>query len=218
MMKKPLFFLLLICACKGKSGSQENKITRLPEKLGSLHGNVFYTYNNFVGNRGDAGAHVRLYKLTDSTKFFDEDVDMSGNFSFDSIPCDSYIMIVTSKNVKDDPFHMMDNFSSNNYLIKMATGFSITPYLDSLYRKAKLYDSLGRAAIHHYSDPSRALRLNSIYKDSVFKISLRYESALPSSLREKLRSRVLSKIEFDIVEVKPVGTKNVVIDFGITYI
>lgn len=156
--------------------------------------------------------------MGDSAKYYDEDVDMSGSFSFDSIPCNYYIMNVTSVNVKDDPFHMMDNFSANISLIEMAIGFSITPYLDSLYQRAKIYDSLARVVIHHYNDPSRALRLNSIYKDSVLKIALKYESALPTSVRERLQSQVLSKIDFDIVEVKPVGNKHVVIDFGITYI
>ena len=218
-MKRLIFAAIIIFfhyACHQATTKKEE--VKIPVDLAPFHGSVFYTYNRFVGNKGDAGARVRLIKMIDSSIYFDQKVDMSGNFSFDSSPCDTYIMVVTSKNVKDDPFHMMRNYDEESQLIKMSTGFVITPHLDSLYRKAQVYDSLSRAVLQHYSDPSKALRLNSIYKDSIFKIALRYEEALPAYLREKLNSTVLSKIDWSIVTVKKIGTESPVIDFGVTFI
>jgi len=217
-MKKLLLLFLLACSCSGKNPKKESKVPPVPVARGCFKGNVFYTYNKYVGNRGDAGAHIRIYNLIDTSKYYDADADISGNFSIDSIPCASYITIITSKNVKDDPMSMMRNFYGNRQLIKMATGYTFSGYLDSLYRLGAYFDSLGGTALESHLPPARKLHLYDNYKDSVFELALKFCAAIPPEVRMKIDSKVLSKINFDLIEVKSEGVKPKVVDFGVTYI
>jgi len=41
--------------------------SKKPTEMGSLKGNVFWKYNNYVGNKPDAGTSIKLYSLLDTS-------------------------------------------------------------------------------------------------------------------------------------------------------
>ena len=51
---------------------------------GTIKGNVFFKYNDLIGNRADAGSQVILYSQADST-FATTTADLQGNFVYDNL-------------------------------------------------------------------------------------------------------------------------------------
>lgn len=80
-------------------------------QTGSISGNAFWKYNNYIGNKADASSEARLY--SDSTsKPLTAICDLQGNFKFENLKPGNYLLIVKSKNTTDD---WRSNFISLRY-------------------------------------------------------------------------------------------------------
>ena len=71
----------------------------------SIKGNVFYKYNNFVGNRADAGCTVYLFYPHNSKHYKKVITDLSGNFSFQDLDKGQYLIAAQSKEVRQNPLN-----------------------------------------------------------------------------------------------------------------
>ena len=63
-------------------------------QTGKISGNAFYKYNDFVGNRPDAGCTAYLF--LNNTFIEKTKSDVSGNFYFDGLKTGSYDLIIVS--------------------------------------------------------------------------------------------------------------------------
>lgn len=137
---------------------------------GSLTGNAYWKYNNYVGNKADAGAEVMLFTL-DTIRGdlrFDATADVQGNYKIDGIPPGKYFLIVRSKNVTDCPDSHLSNLNIYSSYLKQIFGFSMDKYDNQLKEIFKL-DSLAEAALTEesigYGSASRTLNLYYKYKE-----------------------------------------------------
>jgi hypothetical protein len=90
MMKYFLFLLLMPLTIQAQNGS--------------IAGNVFYKYNDFVGNRPDAGATVKVFPLANPASFKKATVDLQGNFAITNLDTGKHLVIVISKETNQDPY------------------------------------------------------------------------------------------------------------------
>lgn len=202
-----------------------NILETSPEGLngdyGELTGNVYWKYNNYVGNKPDAGSTVMIYSLDTLREGlkYDAICDVMGNFKISKILSGSYLLIVNSKNTTDSPDEHLDNLRI------------YSSYLKDLFN----YDcySVNKAEIKEYQKLDSTFweyRLNnrddSKYYETVTKIEKqkmdlaeKIIDKFPSDFRSKINlyTGYSKKMDISFVTINENKTANKVIDFGITY-
>jgi hypothetical protein len=103
-------------------------------QTGTVSGNVFWKYNDYVGNKADAGATVYLIPEEKTKGALKSNCDVSGNFRFEGVPYGNYLVIVISENTKTD----------GEYNVASLSDVSVGKYFTSNLREQNkpLYDSV----------------------------------------------------------------------------
>jgi|HubBroStandDraft_4_1064222.scaffolds.fasta_scaffold152660_2 hypothetical protein len=70
-------------------------------QTGVLSGNAYWKYNDYVGNKADAGSEVYLY-YDSITAPIKTECDLQGNFKIDNLKSGTYLLLIKSKNTVDD--------------------------------------------------------------------------------------------------------------------
>lgn len=120
-------------------------ILTVAAQTSTITGSVMVTYN-YVNNKADAGADVRLWDINKSYKndfgFVKTDSVISttcginGNFTFKNVPAGEYILYVSSKATIADPFNIYDNLINTLVdPIKTMTGFDIETHKSELRKQ-----------------------------------------------------------------------------------
>lgn len=210
------FVLLFVTSCKSKK----------PIEYGSLTGNIYWKYNNFVGNRPDAGSSVDIYSLTDSTIHLQTTADVRGDYRFDSLPTGRYLAIIQSKNTtKSAKDNLRDIYINSPYLERIFHATYRQLFEGGYYRKIKVFDSLSSAALN--GDPSKkslsqlnaSLKWHEAYKDSSNKVADSIINLLPNEIRMQtgVYGTGSQSIKIENFSVEKNRNTSLITDFGITY-
>jgi hypothetical protein len=78
-------------------------INKINAQTGSISGNVYWKYNNYVGNRPDAGSEIVLIQLTHPAIQHKAKCDIQGNYKIEGIIPGRYFLQIKSHNTKQDP-------------------------------------------------------------------------------------------------------------------
>jgi hypothetical protein len=192
------------------------------EKLieyGSLKGNVFWKYNDFVGNRPDAGADISIYSLADSSIKIEATADVQGNYTFDSIPTGYYLLIVQSKNTRSDAITLLREIRVHRKAIERVFNSDLSRVLTpTVETKISYFDSLS----NHYlaSDKANGLRKYELYQDSANVLAKSIFEALPQNVQLQLGAfgSYPNKTYIKTVTINKGRAETIVTDFGITYL
>jgi hypothetical protein len=179
-MKNILFILLSIASVSCKP------------KHGDISGNVFWLYNNFIGNKADAGADVYLIPKNDTANILNTKTDLNGDFSFNNIEIGEYLISIISKNVSTVEYRNMKIIQSQSDYIDNFLGTKISQ--SELF----LNDS-----IEHYNTPAFGGYIPEELATPVY-------NQLPFLLRAQTQKVYISKI---LVEENK--TTKVIVDFGV---
>jgi hypothetical protein len=201
--------LLFVAAC--------SSVSKKPVEMGSLKGNVYWKYNNYVGNKPDAGSTIKLYSLYDTAYQETATCDVLGNYSIDSVPAGEYILIVASKTTNESPSDALTNTYVNGPLLK-----SIAK--DSLAGLKTSWDSMTKLdhILDEYSAGGSALenlRIHRRSQDSMNQIASRWFHSIPEEALYRI-GKITStspKVKYQLVTIKPKRVETVITDFGITY-
>ena len=192
---------------------------------GSLTGNAYWKYNNYVGNKPDAGAEVILYSLDTIRRDlkFEATADVQGNYKIDRIPPGKYFLIVRSKNATDCPDSHLSNLKIYSSYLKQLFGFDLDKYNDQMQEIFKL-DSLANAALtandKGYGSASRAL--DGYYKhkeqsrDKANELFKSFPDAFTGKI--KLYTGYSNAYDFGTIYLEEGKSANQITDFGITCI
>lgn len=201
---------------------------------GSVKGNVFWKYNDYVGNRPDAGCKILLQQIG-SENYYNTAADVSGNFQFDKLTPGKYLVITISKAVTKRP---LDN-------LRMLLIYRATLESENILDFSRLTDTL--IAFKRIDSISR------IESDMIFKCKYNGDNSLSKKELKKLQlsytthEKELEKSSIDImtllltqsfsllakknmhiitqysgisledVNIEEGKTESIVVDYGITY-
>lgn len=201
---------------------------------GIMTGNAYWEYNDYVGDKADAGAEVILYSL-DSMRGnmkYETTADLYGNYKFEKVLPGQYFLIVCSGNATDCPDSHLQNLRRYKSEIKQVFDFDINNYktqlaeidvLDSIYykRQSIYYKSLIELTLNgSFSQINeRFSQMTAISKERTEKIEKLFEK-IPDDFKRKigLYSGYGYAYDFSIIIIEEGKISNKVTDFGITCI
>jgi hypothetical protein len=192
---------------------------------GQLTGNVYWKYNNFVGNKPDAGSEASLYSLDTLRKDlkYEATCDVMGNFKFDKVLPGYYLLIVKSRNTTNSPDGHLNRLLLYSSYLSRLFGYDIYKenknqiqeykVLDSLYNKALMADEKEYGSFSKRYDAYRKLEKQKMdFAETII-------DKLPKDFTSKIGiyTGYSKKIELSSVTIDEGKTSNEIIDFGITY-
>lgn len=191
-------------------------------QTGTVSGNAFWKYNDYVGNKADAGSRVCLFTKDTTKEPLETQCDVQGNFRFDNVPEGTYLIAIISENTKDngewnltqiDRPYIMDYLGFNIRAVNKEVYDSLSIYKSNMLDVAK--QKVGVFSINKYM--KKFEQSKEIYEGALHRLF----KAIPRS--SKLFSFYFflpfpPKYDIREIEVKSNQTKTVVADFGITYL
>ena len=86
-------------------------LTSCSKPNGSLSGNVYWKYNDYIGSQPDAGSKIRIYSLDKNTSdsLYSIITDINGNYKIENIAEGEYVLIANSKNTFSSPRTLLEN-------------------------------------------------------------------------------------------------------------
>lgn len=192
---------------------------------GSLTGNVYWKYNDYVGNRPDAGSEAMLYSL-DTIRGdlrFEATADVQGNYKIDRIPPGAYFLIVRSRNTTDCPDGHLRNFRIYSSYLKQLFGFDMGKYSDQM-KEISMLDSLASAALRAndegYGSASGGLDGYYKYKEQSRDKANELLKSFPDDFTRKIElyTGYGNAYDFGIIYIDEGKSTNEITDFGNTCI
>jgi hypothetical protein len=198
-------------------------------QYGSVSGNVYWKYNNFIGNKPDAGSDIYLYAYEKNSKSLDAKADVQGNFKFEKVPTGEYLLIIVSENTRDSPDEQLRKLISSSQYLKDVFDFDLDKTLpikltDFKFRDSslnKMRDDIMRSDIENHSKSGNAdnllkqMGIENKKQDTLRNVASEIIEALPVDLIVKFAYG--KKIEIEKIKVEKEKSTTEVIDFGTTY-
>ena len=211
MKKKLLIIIVLITA-----------LTSCTKKPGSLNGNVFWEYNDYVGNKPDAGSEVKLYSITNKESKFETTTDVSGNFKIEEIPPGKYFLIVQSKNTTDSPVNHLHNLFFNSENIKNIFGLDLNKFKKEFEEIKRIENKSDEVVIKFDFDKPNSTNESDDFEKAQKEIntkSVDIISRFPKEFMSKLGIYTGHDRSFDfsVVEIMEGKSSTQNVDFGTTY-
>ncbi len=195
------------------------------KKPGGLTGNVYWKYNDYIGNKPDSGAKIKLipFDKTQKDSIFEATADLNGNYIINDIPTGKYFLIVESENTRDNPKEHLENLQIYTKSFKELFGFDLQKYskeigeIENDYKKYT--DILSDSDNDKYGGISNKIEQYQKFEKKALEKSANLIDKIPSEIRFKigLLTGYSSSLDFHIVEIKEGKTENIVTDFGVTY-
>ncbi len=193
------------------------------KNYGSLTGNVFWKYNNFVGNKPDGGSTIYFYPYEMNSEPLKVTADVQGNFRFDKVPSGDYLLIVVSENTTPSPNELYRELYFNSTYLKDVFNFDFLSIRPEKHKEYNLRDSLYRSSIAHENMNVltdrflKQMRDRDKKEDTLRKVANEIIRDIPSNVSSKL-GIFIHKVNIKKVTIEKDKTDNEVIDFGITYL
>lgn len=199
-------------------------LTGCKKNPGSVSGNVYYTYNDYVGNKPDAGCKILLYNLDKSAEpsLYEATTDVQGNYKVENVVPGNYLLISESKATTASSVDILDQFVANSNDLNELFGGNIAGLAKDAQElktiennKAEVYAK----AMNIFTEGDKYINEYGKYlKEGTAK-----ESAIGKKLPAKLQQFYSASLGYDQkIEIKKITVeeaKNIQTntDFGITY-
>ena len=191
---------------------------------GILTGNVYWKYNDYVGNKADAGALITLYSL-DSIRGnvkYETTADVDGDYKFEKVLPGRYFLIVRSKNTTARPTLQISSIVIFADEMKQLFAFDIDKYknqlaeidkLDSTYTAILIDDNDKYGGLSNKIDKYETIEEEMIQKSE--KLIEMFPDNFKSELGLEYRYSNAFYLYFIIIEEGETENENT--DFGITW-
>ena len=193
-------------------------------KYGSVTGNVYWKYNNYVGNKPDAGSIAYLYPYNKSSKPIEATADIQGNFRFDKAETGDYLLLVVSKNTTDSPEDHYHEIKLSSAYLRDVFNFEVSKILPDKQKEFHIRDSIllnfqitDKSSIS--GDFLKHMDQVRKKKDTLRTVAEEIIKAIPSDIVMKLGilTSYGSKIKIKKIKVEADRSTNEVFDFGVTF-
>lgn len=193
---------------------------------GSVSGNVYWKYNDYVGNKADAGSDIKLISLINPTTSYKSKCDLQGNYKIEDVTPGRYLLIIKSFNTKQNPARYMRLFSIYKQQLDTAFGTNVSNFridiqseIDSIYKRQMdlVQDYAKKMSVWN---SSKYLKQNAKIEKALHGKIKSWFEVMPDNLKEKLNTYyyIHESFYYQIIEIQPNKNETVVTDFGITYL
>lgn len=179
------------------------------KSTGSLSGNVYWKYNDIIGNKPDAGTTIKLYDVKNKSNesLYSITTDIDGNYKLDNISSGSYIIVVNSKNTFSSPRTIFENLQAHEKELEFLN-FNIRVYSNQV-------DQLGNLKLLTELSANEPLE----FEKNNEELNSRFSSIIqqfPNDVKGKLNIKNGYDNSIYIKEIKIENSKNTIenIDFG----
>lgn len=219
------FFLIALCLHPLFALSQKNE-------TGTISGNALWKYNDYVGNKPDAGSRVIVYPFDSTQEQLTTQCDVQGNFRFENVPAGLYLVAVVSRNTRTNGEYNYRNLQFTD--TKSYLGFDFKSLNKELYDSISIYREVTLLPLPEVKTVPNGFNTKKYLKEVEERKSVStkrqgdYEKAINRLLRlAPINTKTMwfefpvpypNKFFLDEVIIKPGQTVTVIADFGITYL
>ncbi|KGO93265.1 carboxypeptidase-like regulatory domain-containing protein [Flavobacterium subsaxonicum] len=191
---------------------------------GSVSGNVYYKFNEFVGNKPDAGTTVKLYNLDKGAEpaTYETTSDVQGNYKLENVVPGDYLLLVRSKTTTAENIEIYNQFAANSKELKELFGGD----LDKLNKETEELAAIEKNKLEAYTNALSSHDQGDKYLNDYAKY-LKEGTAKQKSISDKLPTALKSlvsaatgydqKIELKKITVEEAKNVQNNTDFGVTY-
>lgn len=203
----------------------ETKSKSINGDFGVVTGNAYWKYNNYVGNKADAGTEVSLFSLDTARGdlSFKATADVQGNYKIEKVPPGKYLLLVRSNNATDCPDAHLHNIIMYSSYFKQLFGFDIESYVDQIAEIDRI-DSLAGVALttqySGYNSASKSLDAYYKFKEQSREKTEKLFELFPNEFKRKIKlyTGYSNASEMKVIFIEDGETENTVTDFDITCI
>lgn len=179
------------------------------KSTGSLSGNVYWKYNDIVGNKPDAGTTIKLFDINSESKepIYSITTDIDGNYKLDNINSGTYIIIANSRNTFSSPRTIFENLLTHEKELKILN-FNIGIYSNQINQLGNLKLLTDLTVNEPLEFEKNNDELNSRFSAII--------QQFPESIRDKLNIKIGYDNSIYIKKINIEDSKNTTenIDFG----
>jgi hypothetical protein len=206
----------------------EASTTSINGDYGLITGNAYWKFNDFVGNKADAGAEVILYSMDTirGNLVFEATTDVQGNYKIENIPPGEYFLMVRSTNATDCPEVHLARFKTYSAYLRDIHGFDLEEYSSDL-KEISVLDSLAGLVLTSvdyknlkYGDAQKALDSFNRYSKLRREKANELINSFPDDFKRKIKlyTGYSYAYDFDVIYVEENKVNNHISDFGVTCI
>lgn len=191
----------------------------------SLSGNVSWEFNDYVGNKADAGADILLISL-DTIRGelkYESTADLQGNYKIENVLPGSYFLIVKSENATDCPEAHLNNMMAYKDDLGKLFGLNLSPFKKEIDEIEDLHNQFTKILMGNESEygglGNQIAKYTKIEKD-IREKALKVIDKFPIDVRRKIGiySGYSNAMYFANVQIEEGKPEVVITDFGITCI
>ncbi len=198
-------------------------LTSCTKKPGVLTGNVYWKFNDYVGNKPDAGCKVRLYSITNKEIIHETTTDVLGNFKIEEIIPGNYFLIIQSNNTNDSPSEHLSNLLIYSSDLKDIFGFNDSSFkneIDEITQLQKISDNiLNKYDVNNMERMEDQIKKENEMKDEINDKADKLISKFPEEFKIGLNllTGYDNSFYFTTIQIDEGKTSNQNVDFGVTY-
>lgn len=193
--------------------------------LATLSGNVFWKYNDYVGNKADAGSEVQLISLINPSTTYKSTCDLNGNYKIEGIAPGRYFLIIKSKNTKQDPTWYSRLFSVYKQQLDTVLNTNVSGFRTDLQAEIDTLYNKQMDLVKDYAQnmnkwkPSKYIKENEKLNTALHAKIKAWFEVMPIELKLKLNTYyyIHESLHYQIVDLTSNKTETIVTDFGNTY-
>jgi hypothetical protein len=206
------------------------KVTRSLHKsinghYSSLSGNVYWKFNDYIGNNADAGSEIVLLSLDTIRGMlkYESTADLQGDYKIDNVLPVNYFLIVKSKNATDCPENHLSNLKNYEDDLGQLFGFSLLAYKKEIEEIDKLHEQFSKILMAdetEYGGYSRQIELYTKIQEDMRERAAQIIDKLPVDVKRKIGifTGYSDALYFDNIRIEEGKPEVIITDFGITCI
>ena len=209
---------------------KELKVTKSLSKsingnYSSISGNVSWKYNDYVGNKADAGSEVLLISMDTirGVLKYESTADLQGNYKIENILPGSYFLVIKSKNATDCPEDHLNNLKNYETDLSQLFGLNLLPFkkeIDAIDQLHEQFTKILLADESEYGGYTSQINQYTKIETDMRERAAKIIEKIPDDVKRKIDiySGYSNALYFSNVRIEEGNPEVIITDFGITCI
>jgi hypothetical protein len=206
------------------------KVTRSVNKsingnYSSLSGNVSWKFNDYIGNKADAGSEIVLISLDTirGVLKYESTADLQGNYKIENVLPGSYFLVIKSKNATDCPEDHLNNLKNYEDDLSQLFGLNLLPFkkeIDAIDQLHEEFTKILLADESEYGGYTSQINQYTKIETDMRERAAKIIEKIPDDVKRKIDiyTGYSNALYFSNVRIEEGKPEVIITDFGITCI